>query len=121
MDKQNYDKQDHLTSKDLLKVIIDITQHSATREELRETRTELREELQDFRSELKTDIENVRAELKMNIENVRAELKDTRTELRTDIQNLRTEGKHNMFWIIGTMIALMGLLPNFDIITSFFK
>ncbi len=153
MDKQNYNDQDHLTSKDLLKVIIDIAQHSATREELRDTREELlttrnglqkevkdsrielqseiqnvRTELQETRTELKSDIQDVRTELRNEIQSVRTELQETRTELKTDIgdvrselREFRTENKHNMYWIIGTMIALMGLLPNLNTIISFFK
>ncbi len=110
MDKQNYNDQDHLTSKDLLKVIIDIAQHSATREELRDTRAELNKKIDDTHSELNDKIDNVRLELKTDI-----------GEVRTELRDFRIESKHNMFWIIGTMITLMGLLPNLDTIISFFK
>lgn len=69
------------TQKDLMKHLLDVSQHAVTREQLQDTERnlnrridEVRTEINDVRAELKQDIANVRIELKQEIGDVRSKL-----------------------------------------------
>ena len=52
---------ENLTQKDIMTFLLHSTQHTATREELQEVRTELKADIQDLRNELKADIHKIDA------------------------------------------------------------
>ncbi len=65
------------TQKDLMKHLLDVSQHTVTREQLLETERNLNRRIDEVRTEL-TD---TRSELKQDIANVRTELNDVRSKL----------------------------------------
>ncbi|UMM06980.1 hypothetical protein MKR81_27870 (plasmid) [Vibrio campbellii] len=76
------------TQKDLMKHLLDVSQHAVTREQLQETERnlnrridEVRSKLVEVRTELKQDIDDVRAELKQDIAGVRGEVKEVHSKL----------------------------------------
>lgn len=58
------------TQKDLMKHLLDATQHAATREELKSATDKLEQSISGLRTELKQDISDVRNELSLKIDNV---------------------------------------------------
>ena len=65
------------TQKDLMKHLLDVSQHAVTREQLQETERNLNRRI----DEVRTEIAEVRAELKQDITGVRGEIKEVRTKL----------------------------------------
>ena len=86
-----------LTQKELMQHLLNVAQHTATREEV----TAVRQELKD-------DIAKVRDELKADIADVRNEISSVRNELKADIAELRktVDVKFNLL----IMIMLGGFL-----------
>lgn len=52
------------TQKDLMKHLLDVSQHAVTREQLQETERNLNRRIDEVRAELKQDITGVRGEIK---------------------------------------------------------
>ncbi|CAK3356755.1 DUF1640 domain-containing protein [Vibrio crassostreae] len=65
------------TQKDLMKHLLDVSQHSVTREQLQETERNLNRRI----DEVRTEIADVRTELKQDIADVRTEVKEVRSKL----------------------------------------
>lgn len=65
------------TQKDLMKHLLDVSQHAVTREQLQETERNLNRRI----DEVRTEIAEVRAELKQDITGVRGEIKEVRSKL----------------------------------------
>lgn len=65
------------TQKDLMKHLLDVSQHAVTREHLQETERNLNRRI----DEVSTEIAEVRAELKQDITGVRGEVKEVRSKL----------------------------------------
>ncbi|WP_039977184.1 hypothetical protein [Vibrio jasicida] len=65
------------TQKDLMKHLLDVSQHAVTREQLQETERNLNRRI----DEVRTEIAEVRAELKQDITGVRGEVKEVRSKL----------------------------------------
>jgi hypothetical protein len=88
------------------------------RTELNELRLEVRSELNKNRSEFKKDLSELRSELKQDMSEMRSEFKLEHTLQRSDFQQemlqLRVEMEKRFHaqtgWIIGTAIALGGLI-----------
>lgn len=62
------------TQKDLMKHLLDVSQHAVTREQLQDTERNLNRRIDEVRTELKQDIADVRTELKQEIGDVRSKL-----------------------------------------------
>ncbi|MBS9781658.1 MAG: hypothetical protein KGV56_04115 [Gammaproteobacteria bacterium] len=99
-----------VTQEKLIEMLVNVAQHSATREELREVR-----------DELKGDINELRAELKGDNNSLRTELKGEMNELRSELREFRKEVKSQTYWIIGSLGTILGILPNLDKIIAYFK
>ncbi|MCF7506105.1 MULTISPECIES: hypothetical protein [Vibrio] len=65
------------TQKDLMKHLLDVSQHAVTREQLQETERNLNRRI----DEVRTEIVDVRTELKQDIADVRTEVKEVRSKL----------------------------------------
>ena len=65
------------TQKDLMKHLLDVSQHAVTREQLQETERNLNRHI----DEVRTEIVDVRTELKQDIADVRTEVKEVRSKL----------------------------------------
>lgn len=102
-----------LTQKDVLQLLLNVTQHSVTREELTSVRQELKQDISELKAELKQDIAEVkqsvidlRTELKQDIAEVKQSVTDLRTEFKQDNADIRTEIKSvtktlsNLQWLI---------------------
>ncbi|MBS9781657.1 MAG: DUF1640 domain-containing protein [Gammaproteobacteria bacterium] len=123
------------TQEKLIEMLVNVAQHSATREELREVRDELKGDINDLHTEiqsvrtelkgdineLRTEIQSVRTELKGDINELRTELKGENAELRGEIKEFRKEMRSNTYWIIGSLGTIFGILPNLDKIIAYFK
>lgn len=91
-----------LTQKDVLQLLLNVTQHSVTREELTSVRQELKQDISELKAELKQDIAEVkqsvidlRTELKQDISDLRTELKQDIAEVKQSVTDLRTEFKQD--------------------------
>ena len=67
------------------------TQHLATKEDLREAKTELTTEIVNVKTELTAEIANVKAELTAEIANVKLEIANVKAELTTEIAEVKAE------------------------------
>ncbi len=117
-----------VTQEKLIEMLINVAQHSATREELREVRDELKgdinelhTEIKSVRTELKGDNDSLRTELKADNNLLRTELKAEMNELRSELRGFRKEVKSQTYWIIGSLVTILGILPNLDKIIAYFK
>ncbi len=127
--EQSMQKTDgQVTQEKLIEMLVNVAQHSPTREELREVRDELKGDISELRTELKGDINDLRTEFKgdinelhTEIQSVRAELKGENAELRGEIKEFRKEMRSNTYWIIGSLGTIFGVLPNLDKIIAYFK
>ncbi len=102
----------NFTQEKLMEMLLNVAQHSATREELQGVRTELKNDIRELRNELKSDIAELRTELK-------GDTAELRVDFKSDIDGLRSDMRTHTYWIIGSIITLLGLLPNIDKIADF--
>ena len=130
----DYSNKNDFTQKDLMIHLLQSAQHSATREELQEVKSELkidtqelRNDIQELRSELKGDIQELRSELKGDIQELRSELKgdiqDLRSELKGDMQEVKDDIKSLELQLRETnnKFNKLGWLMLGSAITIFFK
>ena len=89
------------TQKDLMKHLLDVSQHAVTREQLQETERNLNRHI----DEVRTEIVDVRTELKQDIVDVRTELKQDIADVRTEVKEVRSKLDRLQWAICGTIIV----------------
>ncbi len=72
---------------------------------------EVKVDLAEVKAELKADVAEVKAELKADIAEVKTEVKADVAEVRTDVARLETRMFLGILTAVGTIVALVKLLP----------
>ena len=92
----------------------------ATKENLRELRSELKGDINELRSELKGDINELRSELKGDIRNLDHKVELIRSELKNDINVMVTNMNANfrVIYIVGGLVSTILVSP---ILSNWFK
>ncbi|GIU42933.1 hypothetical protein TUM4438_10670 [Shewanella sairae] len=84
-----------LTQKEVMQLLLNVAQHSVTREELTSARLELKQDIIELKTELKQDMSELKAELKQDISELKQSVVELRAELKQDNVELRAELKQD--------------------------
>jgi predicted nuclease with TOPRIM domain len=104
---------ENLTQKDIMTFLLHSSQHTATKEELQDVRTELKVEIQ----EVKAEIQEVRTELKTEIQDVKKELKEDISKVNMRMDKLDNKFDRVQWLIVATILTVLSK----DYILGFLK
>ena len=99
MNKYDNLNPNDFTQKDLMLHLLQVSQHTVTREELKEDNESLK-------SDLKEDIAELKSDLKEDITELKSDILELRTELKSDIQKVDAKFDRMQWLIVATILSV---------------